>query len=103
MRAPWEAGRLGHSLAALPAVLLACLLVVLGQVGPALAESSESGRAQGGGYWVLTGSNINSRQEGTATLLPDGQVLAAGGGGNPNTAELYDPGTGRWTSTGSMP
>jgi hypothetical protein len=45
----------------------------------------------------------------TATLLPNGNVLVAGGNPQFNrrglsraTAELYDPSTGRWTLTGSM-
>ena len=42
----------------------------------------------------------------TATLLPDGKVLVAGSYVNSAdplaSAELYDPGTGRWTATGTM-
>ena len=41
----------------------------------------------------------------TATLLPSGKVLVAGGsnsGCNLSSAELYDPATGTWSSTGSL-
>jgi len=41
----------------------------------------------------------------TATLLPDGTVLVAGGGttiGQAATAELYEPSSRTWTSTGPM-
>jgi WD40 repeat protein len=37
----------------------------------------------------------------TATLLPNGKVLVAGGDMT-GTAELYDPATGNWTATGAM-
>ena len=54
-------------------------------------------------------SNQECRQFSTATLLPTGNVLLAGGLvgliSNPQTtatAMLYHPGTGTWTSTGSM-
>jgi hypothetical protein len=47
-----------------------------------------------------------SRTNATATLLKNGDVLVLGGddaSGNPvATAELYDPGTGMFTPTGSM-
>lgn len=69
---------------------------------------------------VATGSNFTvippaanltqERNDHTATLLPNGKVLVAGGYGvsinglgfPTNTAELFDPATGRWTPTGSM-
>jgi hypothetical protein len=42
----------------------------------------------------------------TATLLPSGKVLIAGGASDSNTtlmsAELYDPAAGTFTATGSM-
>ena len=53
----------------------------------------------------LTGSLHDSRYGHTATLLPNGQVLVAGGGNSyipHNTAELYDPDTGIWRLTGSL-
>ena len=47
-----------------------------------------------------------ARDAHTATLLPSGQVLVAGGSNLTDrylsSAELYDPATGTWTATGSM-
>ena len=58
------------------------------------------------GTWTATGNLIEARTYHTATLLPDGRVLVAGGSGlhGPQlaSAELYDPGTGSWTATGTM-
>ncbi|MGI8686639.1 MAG: SBBP repeat-containing protein, partial [Acidimicrobiales bacterium] len=67
------------------------------------------------GTWSPTGSMNQPRAYHTATLLPNGKVLAAAGcrtgcldftgaGGNDitNTAELYEPATGTWTPTGSL-
>jgi hypothetical protein len=45
------------------------------------------------------------RSSHTMTLLPSGKVLAAGGNNSPvdtRPAELYEPDTGRWTTTGAM-
>ena len=56
--------------------------------------------------WTATGSMIAARGNLSATLLPNGKVLVAGGIngiGNPiGTAELYNPATGKWTATGNM-
>jgi hypothetical protein len=54
------------------------------------------------GRWSATGSMISARAYQTATLLPNGKVLVAGGDSSGKTAELYDPSTGRWSPTGSM-
>jgi len=59
----------------------------------------------GSAGFVLTGSMTSARQEHTATLLNNGNVLVAGGvnlGGVLASAELYDPATGTFTATGSM-
>jgi galactose oxidase-like protein/Kelch motif protein len=61
-----------------------------------------------GQTWTTTGPMLGVRTNHTATLLPDGKVLVAGGGSSSDgnggplaTAELYDPATGSWTTTGS--
>ena len=60
------------------------------------------------GRSVATGSLGTARADATAALLPDGQVLVAGGRGgskgNPTltSAELYDPVTGTFRSTGPL-
>jgi hypothetical protein len=69
------------------------------------------------GTFTATGSMTVSRTEHTATLLPDGRVLVAGGvvdvcagciilpvpyGPGVASAEVYDPVSGTFTSTGGM-
>jgi hypothetical protein len=57
------------------------------------------------GTWTVTGSMITDRGDHTATLLPDGRVLVAGGKNIDQgvaLAELYDPATGSWTATRAM-
>jgi len=63
------------------------------------------------GKWTFTGSTATPRVDHSATLLPNGQVLVAGGylGVDSHyqpiytaTAELYNPSTGQWRTTGSM-
>jgi hypothetical protein len=61
------------------------------------------------GTWAATGSMTQARCLHTATLLPSGEVLVAGGVDSlfntPNTAataELYNPSTGVWQTTGSL-
>ena len=51
--------------------------------------------------FTQTGSMKEARWLHTATLLPSGKVLVAGGSGLA-TAELYDPATGVFGSTGTM-
>src|SRR5260370_675053 len=58
------------------------------------------------GSWTMTGAMHQARAWHTATLLPSGLVLVAGGCtstcATTATAELYHPHTGSWASTGSM-
>src|ERR1700694_5144057 len=69
--------------------------------GPALIQASG-----GLGLWSTAASLATGREAHTATLLPHGKVLAAGGpdgrGKLRAGAELYDPVQNRWTSAGSM-
>src|ERR1051326_7110093 len=62
------------------------------------------GSAQGASF-QFTGSMTRPRQNHTATLLPNGQVLVAGGRDGTNilaSAELFDPASGTWSLTSSM-
>lgn len=55
--------------------------------------------------FVATGSLLTPRDNATSTLLPNGQVLIAGGAGSAgvlSTAELYDPNTGTFHATGGL-
>src|SRR5450830_962240 len=74
------------------------------------SPSQPSSPSAGAPAWTATGGMIEDRFQDTATLLPDGKVLVAGGEGGTTSptvtlasAALYDPGSGTWTATGSMP
>src|SRR5207237_7090282 len=58
------------------------------------------------GSWSATGSLNAARAIDTATLLPNGKVLVAGGMNGFNSfiasAELYDPASGSWSATGTL-
>jgi len=95
------AAGIGHTATLLPN---GHVLVVGGNGNPTLAELYDPAS----GTWTATvRPMIRYHVEHTATLLPDGRVLVAGGppngrdNGSP-TAELYDPGTGKWTLAGNM-
>ncbi len=59
--------------------------------------------ARAGGSFRYIGSMTMPRARHSATLLPNGKMLIAGGGNNgTNTAELFDPATGTSAPTGTM-
>ncbi|TMD25994.1 MAG: hypothetical protein E6I94_11060 [Chloroflexi bacterium] len=103
---------LGHSATLLPDGRV--LVAGGGQVGAGYypGQSSAELYDPGTGTWTETGNMAVARSSHSATLLPDGKVLVAGGttsvlSGPPyyratREAELYDPVTGTWTATGSM-
>jgi WD40 repeat protein len=87
------------------------VLVAGGSGGSSNALASAELYNPAAGTWSVTGSMHQGRsglngQGASATLLPDGQVLVAGGeDANFNllsSAELYNPATGTFTPTGSM-
>ena len=83
------------------AILLA--LAVLGGVavvGALLEHRSAPDLPPSRGAWTTTESLVEGRYSHTATLLPNGRVLVAGGGRT--SAELYDPATRSWAATGMM-
>jgi WD40 repeat protein len=58
-----------------------------------------------GGSWAPTGRLATPNYVHTATLLPSGKVLVAGGLTDPGptaSAQLYDPASGTWTATGNL-
>jgi uncharacterized protein (TIGR03437 family) len=83
-----------------------CCVLLLSLSGVAISQTA--------GTFAATGNLTTGRFHNTATLLPDGKVLIAGGTYStppiPTTpffnflasAELYDPATGKFTPTGSM-
>src|SRR5258705_9364054 len=77
-----------------------CVLIVgmLGATTIATAQSS--------GTFAPTSSMTTARSLHTATLLPNGQVLLAGGASSSDralsSAELYDTGSGTFRSAGTM-
>ena len=95
-------GGFGPGATAAPAIGLAS------PSGPAPSAATAPGPSAYVGAFVRTGSMTTQRDAPSATLLPDGRVLIAGGSRDGSTsallasAELYDPASGTFSPTGSM-
>ncbi len=79
--------------------------VVAGLSVALLLAITQSTSAAASGTWTPTGSLPMPLDRHTATLLPSGKVLVAGGSasaGTQATAEIYDAQSGIWNATGSM-
>ena len=98
--------RIGHTATLLSA---GSVLVVGGEGSSGPLTTAELYNPTTGSF-STTGSTATARYESSAVLLPNGEVLVAGGYlGTINgteeftaTAELYNPSTGKWSTTGSM-
>jgi uncharacterized repeat protein (TIGR02543 family) len=104
--------RFGHTAVLLPDS--GKVLVVGGLASFTLAGLTAASTAElydpGTSNWSSAGTLVTGRFIHTTSLLPNGQVLAAGGAGSNNqlaispmaSAELYDPGTNQWVATTAL-
>jgi Kelch motif len=90
-------------------VLLALLFTagVSGCTGAGEPPQVSVGEAEVVGRWTAAAPMHTTRRDHTATLLPSGKVLVAGGYGGEEyrllaSAEVYDPATNAWTETAPM-
>jgi len=103
---PMTATRTYHTATLLPN---GTVLIAGGDDGTKTLSSAEifdpAANGGTGGFTAAAGSMTTPRENHTATLLPNGKVLIAGGvnGGSVlSSAEIYDPATQTFTATGSM-
>jgi len=78
--------------------LLSCLCLILATLAASAAHAATDA-------WRNGAAMLTARAYHSTTVLPDGDVLAAGGASTVailNSAERYHPASNTWTSTGSM-
>jgi WD40 repeat protein len=84
--------------------VLICIIAIF-TLGAAAFHSASGSNAQVGSVTAI-GAMLEPRSGHTATLLPSGKVLIAGGMRRNHdfykSAELYDPATGKFQATGEM-
>jgi Galactose oxidase, central domain len=90
--------------ATISAIVSTCLIAIL--IGVSRANAQKTYQFAPAAPRQPTGDLVDSRFAATATVLPNGQVLIAGGVASENSytasAELYDPNTGAFMRTGSL-
>src|SRR2546423_14392822 len=87
---------ISHHLISFALCSVGLLLPLLGWSQSVTGASATKAPAQTLGTWIPTGSFATARSSHTATLLPNGQLLVAGGyhfGPVPAGAVLYHPAT----------
>ena len=105
--APMHDARAGHTATLLPSgkVLVAGGFseLMAGGITTFISLASAELYDPASDTWNAAGSMATAHTAHTATLLPSGQVLVAGGSesGAPS-AELYDPASNTWSAAGSM-
>jgi hypothetical protein len=102
-----RASQLKHTALVLAVICLTSGLALPGYCWTQQDSSQQAIAPAANSAWKNTGNLNTARYLNTATLLPNGKVLVAGGDAgwdNPtvNSAELYDPVTGTWSYTGSL-
>ena len=86
--------------------LLAFCLLFLASVAGTVESKAAPITTRGAGAWSTAASLITGRENQSATLLRNGNLLVVGGmdgrGVPLASAELYNPRTNRWTAAGAM-